>query len=123
CAENGPGTRNYGRAADRVRKKRPNGLLAERTRQYSRAGRKNSCEAPGSGASDYLSPRGHRYPVGYCGDGARHAEGRRTGKHQRGDPTARQSQTMNPEEKFGRWIGMSIVLHVALFSLAIVWPS
>jgi len=30
---------------------------------------------------------------------------------------------MNAEEKFGRWIGMSVALHVALFSLAIVWPS
>jgi len=31
---------------------------------------------------------------------------------------------MNSEgEKFGRWIGMSIALHVALFSFAVVWPS
>src|SRR5262245_4702211 len=30
---------------------------------------------------------------------------------------------MNAEEKFGRWIGMSIALHVAVFSFAIVFPS
>src|SRR5206468_213132 len=90
----------------------------------SRTRRKDSRETFGPDASEYLSSSRHRYSLGHGCCRARYAEVGWPGKHQRRDSTRRKEQAVREEgDKFGRWIGMSLALHLGLFSIAVIWPS